>query len=76
MTAAGAGGGGAISWPATARAADRVTLERSFERTFRLRTDVDGEQVTAAFEKGFLKVHARSLRRRTSQDRDLEVVIA
>jgi HSP20 family molecular chaperone IbpA len=53
-----------------------VTLERSFERTFRLRTDVDGEQVTAAFEKGFLKVHARSLRRRTSQDRDLEVVIA
>jgi HSP20 family protein len=36
-------------------------LELSFERTFRLPPEVDGEQVTAAFENGVLKVHAPKL---------------
>jgi len=33
-------------------------LERTFERTFTLPREVDGEHVTAEFDKGVLKVHA------------------
>jgi HSP20 family protein len=36
-------------------------LERTFERTFLLPPEVDGEHVTAQFEKGVLKVHAPKL---------------
>jgi HSP20 family protein len=36
-------------------------LERTFERTFMLPPEIDGEHVSAAFEKGVLKVHAPKL---------------
>jgi HSP20 family molecular chaperone IbpA len=39
----------------------RQRLERSFERTFRLPPEIDGDQVSAAFEKGLLTVRAKKL---------------
>ena len=36
-------------------------LERTFERTFMLPAEVDSEHVTAAFEKGVIKVRAPKL---------------
>jgi HSP20 family protein len=36
-------------------------LERSFERTFRLPPEVDGDEVSAGFDKGVLTVHAKKL---------------
>ena len=36
-------------------------LERTFERSFVLPPEIDGEHVTARFEKGVLKVHAPKL---------------
>lgn len=36
-------------------------LEQSFERTFALPQEADGEHITAAFEKGVLKVHVPKL---------------
>lgn len=39
----------------------RERLEQRFERTFALPQEVDGEHITAAFEKGVLKVHAPKL---------------
>jgi HSP20 family molecular chaperone IbpA len=39
----------------------RQRLERSFERTFRLPPEVDGDEVSAAFDKGVLTVRAKKL---------------
>ena len=36
-------------------------IDRHFERTFVLPPEIDGEHVTAAFDKGVLKVHAPKL---------------
>jgi len=46
-------------------------LERTFERTFVLPPEVDGEHITAQFEKGVLKVHAPKLA--MSKQRKVEI---
>jgi HSP20 family protein len=46
-------------------------LERTFERTFTLPREVDGEHVTAEFDKGVLKVHAPKLA--TAQPRKVAI---